>query len=696
MLGFKRFKSLASLALSVSLAVAGLSAALPAGKSYAEGASAATVAAAASVNVQADIQAAIGYVNANGGVSSDWLAFSFARAGQAVSADYKTKLAAGVETEWAKASPDPTALARFALVANAVGLDARSIGGRDLIAKLASYPSFANVYADIFVLLALDSGNYELPAGTAWTRGDLVAAIVSGIDGSTVPDLYGMALSALGKYKERPEVAAAADKAVAWLSANLADDNSEAIAQTIVGLAAYGIDPADAKFAKGGSNLIQRLLAFKNTDGGFKHQLSDAASDKAFATEQALRALAAYGLFGTSHRSVYVNAASQWVATGVAIEGLNGPLAALSATQAVYAWDALVEIADRNKLKLGYTDDPQYGKFLSAIGDAKGDQSVYWLYAVKRGGAYAPIDASLEKFRLQAGDELYLYLSGADSGLVKSVTAKAAAGGATAVNVQYTYYDSSFKEVTGPAAGVQVAIGGQTATTDASGTATFKGLSAGELAYTVTGYRAGAAPRVLKYSGTVAVGAGQADGESFADAADISSWASEAVNEAYAAGWLQGISTTELKFAPKQQLTRVQFAALILRLLGETPASGAKQTFADVAPGVWYFDAVMTAKSKGLIGGVTTTSFKPNDAISRQDLAVVLARAFKLDGSGSKTAFSDQGQISGYALASVRAVYDKGLLKGTSGTAFDPKAKVTREMAAVIASNLLKQGLISK
>ncbi|MDI4649936.1 S-layer homology domain-containing protein [Cohnella hashimotonis] len=694
MLGFKRFKSLASLALSVSLAVAGLSAALPAGKSYAEGASATTV--AASVNVQADIQAAIGYVNANGGVSSDWLAFSFARAGQSVPADYAAKLAAGVEAEWTKASPDPTALARLALVANAIGLDARSIGGRDLIAKLASYPSFANVYADIFVLLAFDSGNYELPAGTAWTRGDLIAAIVSGIDGSTVPDLYGMALSALGKYKDRPEVAAAADKAVAWLAANLAGDNSEAIAQTIIGLSAYGIDPADSKFAKGGSNLVQRLLAFKNTDGGFKHQLSDAASDKAFATEQALRALAAYGLFGTSHRSVYVNAASQWVATGVAIEGLNGPLAALSATQAVYAWDALVEIADRNKLKLGYTDDPQYGKFLSAIGDAKGDQSVYWLFAVKRGGVYATVDTSLEKFRLQTGDELYLYLSGSDSGLVKSVTAKAAAGGATAVNVQYTYYDSSFKEVTGPAAGVQVAIGGQTATTDASGTATFKGLSARELTYTVTGYRAGAAPLVLKYSGKVAVGAGQAGGESFADAADIAAWASDAVSEAYAAGWLQGVSTTELKFAPKQQLTRVQFAALILRLLGETPAAGAKQSFADVAPGAWYFDAVMTAKSKGLIGGLTATSFKPNEAISRQDLAVVLARAFKLDGTGSKTAFSDQGQISGYALASVRAVYDKGLLKGTSGTAFDPKAKVTREMAAVIASNLLKQGLISK
>ncbi|MFD2331092.1 S-layer homology domain-containing protein [Cohnella sp. GCM10020058] len=694
MLGFKRFKSLASLALSVSLAVAGLSATLPADKSYAESASATTV--AASVNVQSDIQAAVGYVNANGGVSSDWLALSFARAGQAVPADYAAKLTAGVETEWTKASPDPTALARFALVANAIGLDARSIGGHDLIAKLASYPSFANVYADIFVLLALDSGNYELPAGTAWTRGDLVAAVVSGIDGSTVPDLYGMALSALGKYKDRPEVAAAAEKAVAWLSTNLANENSEAIAQTIIGLAAYGIDPADAKFAKNGSNLIQRLLAFKNTDGGFKHELSDTASDKAFATEQALRALAAYGIFGASHRSVYVNAASQWVATGVAVEGLNGPLAALSATQAVYAWDALVEIADRNKLKLGYTEDPQYGKFLSAIGDAAGDQSVYWLFAVKRGGAYATVDTSLEKFRLQAGDELYLYLSGSDSGLVKSVTAKAAAGGSTAVNVQYTYYDSSYKEVTGPAAGVQVAIGGQTATTDANGTATFKGLSAGELAYTVTGYRAGAAPLVLKYSGTAAVNAGQASGDSFADAADISSWASGAVNEAYAAGWLQGVSTTELKFAPKQQLTRVQFAALILRLLGETPASGAKQAFADVAPGAWYFDAVMTAKSKGLIGGVTATSFKPNEAISRQDLAVVLTRAFKLDGSGSKTAFSDQGQISGYALASVRAVYDKGLLKGTSGTAFDPKAKVTREMAAVIASNLLKQGLISK
>lgn len=700
MLGIKRFKPFASLALSVSLAAALLSgAALPAGKSYAESAGSpqatAAPAASASVNVASDIQAAIGYINANGGVTSDWLAFSFARAGQTVPADYAAALTASVEAEWSKASPDPTALARFVLAAGASGLNPRDIGGHDLIAKLASYPSFANVYANIFVLLALDSGNYELPAGTAWTRGELASAVAKGIDGSTVPDLYGMALGALAKYADRPDIAAAGDQAVAWLAAHLDDANSEALAQAIVGLSAYGVDPTDARFAKGGANLVQRLLAFKNADGGFKHQLSDTESDKAFATEQALRALAAYQLYAGAHRSVYVNEASQWVKAGVAIEGLDGPLADLGATRAVYAWDALVDAADRAKLKLGYTEDPQYGKFLSAIGDAQGDQSVYWMFAVKRDGAYAPVSTGLDGFRLQAGDELYLYLSGADTGLVKSVKAASAAAGSAAVNVQYTYYDESYKEVTGPASGVQVAIGGRTATTDANGTAVFQGLAAGDYDYVVTGYRAGKAPLVLKNTGKVTLGAGQAGG-AFADAADISTWASAAVEEAYAAGWLQGVSADEPRFAPKQALTRVQFAALLLRLLGETPASGAKQTFTDVAPGAWYFDAVMTAKSKGLVNGVTATAFKPGDAISRQDLAVVLARAFKLDGAASQTSFADQGQISGYALASVRAVYDKGLLKGTSATTFDPKAKVTREMAAVIAANLEQQGLISK
>lgn len=694
---FKRFKSLSALALSLSLAVAGVSAtALPAGKSYAESADRSTVAAVAAVNVKPDIASAVAYVNANGGIDTDWLAFSFARAGQPVTDAFKLKLAADVEAEWSKPSPNATTLARFVLVANAAGLDPRSIGGHDLIAKLAGYPSFANVYAHIFVLLALDSGNYALPAGTAWTRSDLIAAIVKGIDGADVPDLYAMGLSALAKYQDRPEVAAAADKAVKWLAANLDDANSEALSQAIIGLAAYGIDPTDSRFSKGGNNLIERLRAFKNTDGGFKHELADAASDKAFATEQALRALAAYELFAASHRSVYVEASSQWVKTAVAIEGLSGPVAALSAERAVYAWDALADIAERNKLKLEATDDPQYGKFLSAIGDAKGDQSVYWLYAVKRGGAYAPIGSSLDKFRLQEGDELYVYLSGADTGLVKSVTAVPAADGAYALNVQYSYYDASYKEVTGPAAGVQVAIGGKTAVTDAKGTATFQGLTAGSYPYVVTGYRAGTAPLVLKYSGTIELGTGQTGGVKFVDAADISAWASAAVSESYAAGWFQGVSATELRFAPKQQISRAQFASLILRLLGEQPQTGAKQTFADAAPGAWYYDAVMTAKAKGLVSGVTDTAFKPGDAISRQDLAVILARAFKLDGAASTATFADQDRISGYALASVRAVSDKGLLKGTSGGKFDPKSKVTREMAAVVAANLLEAGLIAK
>ncbi|WP_052410074.1 S-layer homology domain-containing protein [Paenibacillus durus] len=173
----------------------------------------------------------------------------------------------------------------------------------------------------------------------------------------------------------------------------------------------------------------------------------------------------------------------------------------------------------------------------------------------------------------------------------------------------------------------------------------------------------------------------------FADENQISAWALSSVHEAYDKKWMEGVGGVNPAFAPKSAITRAQFAALLVRLTGNTPAaSPAVSGFDDVKSNSWYYGYVMKAKELGVIGGVTAASFKPNQSISRQDMAVMIARAYKLSPS-SKASFKDGAAIGSYALDAVNAVTEKGYMTGFGG-AFDPNGVVTREMAAVVAARL--------
>ena len=72
--------------------------------------------------------------------------------------------------------------------------------------------------------------------------------------------------------------------------------SSEATSQVIIGLTANQIDPRIPMFTKNGINLIDHLLSFQTSDGGFQHTAGDSRSN-AMATEQALQALVAFDLF---------------------------------------------------------------------------------------------------------------------------------------------------------------------------------------------------------------------------------------------------------------------------------------------------------------------------------------------------------------------------------------------------------------
>jgi hypothetical protein len=173
----------------------------------------------------------------------------------------------------------------------------------------------------------------------------------------------------------------------------------------------------------------------------------------------------------------------------------------------------------------------------------------------------------------------------------------------------------------------------------------------------------------------------------YEDAVSISNWAQEAVAKATTLGYMEG---TGIKFEPKRELTRAEFAALIIRYMGEALVSE-ESNFEDVSTNDWFYKYVATAKAKGLISGVSVNSFAPNQTISRQEMAVILGRMQGLSIQEQKDKeLKDQANVSAWALSYVNLAIESGLLTDDSGY-FSPLMPVTREMAAVVIIRLHEQ-----
>ena len=205
---------------------------------------------------------------------------------------------------------------RIALAAMAVGLDPRSIGrdGIDLIAdgvwNFEPGLEKQGLNGLLYALIVLDAGDFELPADCGMSRESLVDRVLQrqeedgsfGLSrGSSDGDITAMALQALGPYREREDVAAAGEKAFAWLSSQLSErgtflsgeyEYAETMAQSILALCAWGIDPDEAEsFSRQGRSILENLEWFR-ADGCYVHAITDEKINP-MTTEQVLLALCA-------------------------------------------------------------------------------------------------------------------------------------------------------------------------------------------------------------------------------------------------------------------------------------------------------------------------------------------------------------------------------------------------------------------
>lgn len=176
----------------------------------------------------------------------------------------------------------------------------------------------------------------------------------------------------------------------------------------------------------------------------------------------------------------------------------------------------------------------------------------------------------------------------------------------------------------------------------------------------------------------------------FADVAK-GSWYYEGVRYAYENGLMSG--TGEGTFSPDLPIGRGMLVTILYRLAG-SPAAGSA-SFTDVAKGQWYADGVAWASANGVVSGYPDGSFRPNDTITREQMAAILYQYARIQGKlddsrADLSIFSDLDSLSAYAKEPMSWAVAQGLFSGVSADTLAPGGSTTRAQAAVILTAFSK------
>ena len=259
-------------------------------------------------------------------VGGDWIVFSLARAGliqpeDAYANDYYKRIVQTVRETAPSVSLQNGALhpvkstenARLILALTAIGKDPRQIGGWDLLQPFDDFNWIKRqgVNAVAYALLALDSHSYEPADASVRTQCVDYLLQTQTADGgwtlygdSADSDVTAIVLQSLAAYREWPDVATAAARAIDCLSAMQLEtggfatgdaETTESTAQILLALCAWQIDAAaDARFLKDGTSVLDALLAaYLPQQNAFRHRPAQPDADE-MATQQAALALLAY------------------------------------------------------------------------------------------------------------------------------------------------------------------------------------------------------------------------------------------------------------------------------------------------------------------------------------------------------------------------------------------------------------------
>nr|WP_306813087.1 S-layer homology domain-containing protein [Paenibacillus soyae] len=156
-------------------------------------------------------------------------------------------------------------------------------------------------------------------------------------------------------------------------------------------------------------------------------------------------------------------------------------------------------------------------------------------------------------------------------------------------------------------------------------------------------------------------------------------------------------------YHPEAEVSRAEFAALLTRALGLRSVDvDDAPSFSDVSPGDWFADEVAAAAEAGLILGFENGEFRPDAAITREEMSVMLLRALQAAGKDTVSmieeaaglnealGIADWAYVSDWAIDAVAVSMDSKLMNGRTDGRFDPQALASRAEAAVVLKRLLQ------
>lgn len=163
-------------------------------------------------------------------------------------------------------------------------------------------------------------------------------------------------------------------------------------------------------------------------------------------------------------------------------------------------------------------------------------------------------------------------------------------------------------------------------------------------------------------------------------------WAESTIQKWMDAGKISGYSDGSYK--PDNNITRAEFVKLVNGTIDFSKK--ANVAYKDVTTADWFYDYVGIAQEIGYISGYSKDSFGPNDYITREQAASILARIQYLNGNvAAANKFSDKSKVSSWAAESVGAAYDAGFITGYNDGTFRPSNKLTRAEALTMLDNVL-------
>ncbi|WP_249897880.1 S-layer homology domain-containing protein [Paenibacillus sp. PK3_47] len=630
-----------------------------------------------------------------------------------------------------------TDIAKVIIGLTAADVNIKDIGGINLLDKAVNFdPARLTVSNDVvYMLLALDSGRYEIPEGSKVTREFLVDKLLSlkikgggwSFFGSTPdPDMSGIIMAGLAPYYDtNPQVKAAIDETAAyWKGKQITNSNS--LGQLILGLAANEIDPAGEDYKQGDKNMLNDLYTYKAADGLYKWRKADAKSN-VMAQRDVMAALNSYKRFlNGSDFSIYYNLKPTPVVEepgtptdpepgtptdpqpgtptdpqpGTPTDPQPG-----TPTDPQPGTPTDPEPGTPTDPQPGTPTDPQPGTppvvvppTVSPAEPPPAAATINVPVTITSDVPYAGLPKSGTVSIKDGATAYQALLALAGSSNVK------ATGSGQGLYVQAIYELEEFDY--GPLSGWTYYVNGvmpdysaDVAILHSGDTLSWKYVGDANLAKptpapavtsptgTVATAAPGPTPKPAEQPAATAAPAAPVSQVTFTDAAAISSFAADSVKKAQELGIMTGKKKADgsFSFEPKAPITRAEFTTVLVRLLyGEQTAGTA--VIKDVSSTNWAYPYIAKAKEQGIINGFQDGSFRPGDPVTREQAAVIVQKAFNITKGSNPLTFSDISSDR-YSFTAIEAVSSNGFIVG-SDSSFNPADKVTREMAATIMIRL--------